>query len=391
MGVGDSFRGIDGVSFLFLGEQSAKCSLVGSTYGILLQCLLGVIALAFLVGKRYLEPAKVRRSWGVWAADASKQAIGAAVAHGMNMLLAARFVAGAESECLFYLVHFLTDALFGLVINILLIMTFDSIAETGFYPEVFRSGDYGYEFSWPTWFAQLSLWLGIVCVSKAVIVTAIVLPFRDPMYTIVDRIFSPLVNYPRVELFLIMVAIPLVFNAIAFWVQDSFLMRPPQEPSAGAGVWAKDNFDSAATEKKAEEEAEALASLLNKNSTYFSELVPSSFYPSASVASTPASASAAAAASTRGGSSYSYRSSTEEANALAEAAALKEAAAIAALAAAVDAAAAASTSAAGTGAGSLGRMGTGSDPQASSRWGKGVDAEKVLQGHHAELAYAGPI
>jgi hypothetical protein len=259
MGADDSLHGFGGFSLLFLHEQHEQCSLLGNTYGIVLQLVLGVIAFLALVIKRLLEPEKVRRSWSIWAADAAKQAIGALSAHVINMLLSTGFVVGMQSECLFYMVNFLADAVVGLFINIILLKVVDGIASTG---AIRASGDYGRRgFSWAAWFSQLSVWLGIIAISKLVVVCAVVLPFKAPLYTLVELCFAPLARSPKTELFLIMVLIPLLFNAVAFWVQDAFLMKPPApEDELTGAMWTKENFTAT------DEDVEHLVSLLRNES-----------------------------------------------------------------------------------------------------------------------------
>ncbi len=191
--------------------------------------------------QRYQEPEKMRRTWGIWAADSSKQAIGAFVAHGANMLISYGWASGAQdNECLFYLVNFVADCVVGLAFNIILLKASVHVAEKYFNSDVLTSGEYGNPFEWSRWLAQLSAWLMVTLIAKALLVFAVVLPFKDPLYRLVDVIFRPLNKYPQLELVLIMVVIPLVLNALTFWIQDHFLMKPLEDST---GVWAKDNFD----------------------------------------------------------------------------------------------------------------------------------------------------
>lgn len=63
-------------SLIQVTQEEARCSLLGSSFGYVLQLSLGILAFLALVLKRYQEPEKIRRPWTIWAADSSKQALG---------------------------------------------------------------------------------------------------------------------------------------------------------------------------------------------------------------------------------------------------------------------------------------------------------------------------
>jgi len=48
---------------------------------------------------------------------------------------------------------------------------------------------------------------------------------KKPLYVAGAWLMSGLVNYPRLELAVVMIIVPLIFNVIQFWVQDNFLMN----------------------------------------------------------------------------------------------------------------------------------------------------------------------
>lgn len=184
----------------------------------------------------------MRRSWAVWGGDSSKQALGAFLAHGANMLISYLWAGGAEdNECLFYLVNFVMDCVFGLIFNIALLKLSTYIAEEYFESDALTSGFYGEPFEWSRWAVQTGAWLGVVAVAKVLLVFTLVFPLKGPLYRLVDVLFAPLAKYPELELLLVMVVIPLVLNTATFWISDHYLMLPLKE--ANSGMVAKDNFD----------------------------------------------------------------------------------------------------------------------------------------------------
>lgn len=74
------------------------------------------------------------------------------------------------------------------------------------------------------WLAQLLSWILIIFLTKLVIAIFIV-ALEKPLGAIAMWVFTPLQPYPRVELALVMIACPVLMNALQFWIQDSFLKK----------------------------------------------------------------------------------------------------------------------------------------------------------------------
>jgi len=160
----------------------------------------------------------------VWARDASKQAIGALVAHGWNLLFAL-FLQTNEDEnpCVFYFINFMIDALLGCILNFLFLYALEKIA-TRWKMESMRSGDYGYPPKFSYWLIQTSAWIIAITVVKFVLLFCVIVPFKDPLYAVGAWLMSGFEPYPKLELIIVMIIIPLVMNIIVFWIQDNFLM-----------------------------------------------------------------------------------------------------------------------------------------------------------------------
>ncbi|GJJ07190.1 hypothetical protein Clacol_001390 [Clathrus columnatus] len=92
--------------------DKGQCLLLGPT-ALIVQGLMGVLVIASLVIKRYRE--KPMRPWRIWAFDVSKQVIGQAFVHGLNLLIS-DIVANISqgNPCDSYFLNVLLDTTLGL-------------------------------------------------------------------------------------------------------------------------------------------------------------------------------------------------------------------------------------------------------------------------------------
>ena len=71
---------------------------------------------------------------------------------------------------------------------------------------------------------QLAIWVSIVVLGKSVI-----FGFEFGLESELNRLSSFLMGwikaFPVLELLVVIVVVPVVMNALAFWVQDNFLMK----------------------------------------------------------------------------------------------------------------------------------------------------------------------
>lgn len=212
-------------------DELTECKLLSGTFATFLQFMLGVIALSVLVFKRYQEVP--RRPVVIWAFDASKQLVGAGFAHVANLMIAILLyqydqhhveeTAGVD-QCAFYFVNFSMDTSIGVFFNWVFLEAFSAMAAQCKWTALTTPGDYGHPIQITIWFKQLSSWLLIIFVTKLVIALLIV-AFEKPLSAIARWLFAPLQPYPKTELALVMIACPVLMNALQFWVQDSFLKK----------------------------------------------------------------------------------------------------------------------------------------------------------------------
>ncbi|KAG9407002.1 hypothetical protein AC1031_001626 [Aphanomyces cochlioides] len=181
----------------------------------------------------------------IWLFDASKQAIGAGVAHIANVTIAIALVGFSEEnstdECAMYFINFTLDTSIGVILNWLFLRLLVLLARRFKWTALQTPGDYGdpirvryftltspsNSFNSSVWIIQLLAWLIIIVSAKLVIGRCIIL-FQHSLIEFAHWMFQPLEQHPRVELVLVMVACPCLMNALQFWVQDSFLKRKPK-------------------------------------------------------------------------------------------------------------------------------------------------------------------
>ncbi|ETV99921.1 hypothetical protein H310_07948 [Aphanomyces invadans] len=182
--------------------------------------------MSVLVVKRWAEIP--RRPLGVWLFDASKQAIGAGVAHAANIAIAIALVGytdtGTTDECAMYFVNFSLDTSLGVVFNWMLLTLVTTAAKRMRWTALQTPGDYGDPVRVRVWLLQLLSWLGVILTAKLLIGRGIVY-FQAGLVAYAAWVFAPLEGHPRVELIVVMVACPCLMNALQFWVQDSFLKK----------------------------------------------------------------------------------------------------------------------------------------------------------------------
>ncbi|CAD8116648.1 unnamed protein product [Paramecium sonneborni] len=223
------------------------CELLGG-FGILVQSILGLLCFLVLVFKRHLE--KPKRVWKIFLMDTAKQFVSAIVQHFLNIGLAL-LLSSADSgdQCQWYFITYMLDCTVGMAINCLFITLFEKLfqklGQTQFqtgnyyiisYPQIttysLSSDDLTQtkkakpkvEVAYGVYVFQLTLWILIVVASK-VILYFFQLLLGEYLLTAVSWMFQPINQYPELELIIVLVLIPLIFNALCFWVQDSFLKK----------------------------------------------------------------------------------------------------------------------------------------------------------------------
>ena len=197
----------------------SKCSLLGGSFSLQVQAFLAITCVATLAVKRMNE--YPQRDWSIWSLDVSKQGFGSAIGHSSNLFIATLLSASKSAdECEFYCVCYLTDVTIGTVLNVSLLSLTERVllANTPL-QSMFKFGDYGDPPSIATWLIQLIIWLAIIIITKLLLVVFLIFSF-DYLNAAISFAFSFLVIYPKIELIVVMIMIPFVFNILAFWITD---------------------------------------------------------------------------------------------------------------------------------------------------------------------------
>lgn len=200
-----------------MSSSGPNCQL-NDHFGLVVQGILAAVAFSTLILKRLREPVLDRRPVLIWFFDTSKQAVGAMLVHFANIFLAGLF---RGDPCTWYLINFLLDSTLGLVV-IYLCLRFMQVVVRIYEWDSLRFGEYGNPPQCKAWAGQCILYLCAVIVEKGTITLLVQLDF---WIEVRKFILLPVKNHPKVELAIVMLIIPFVFNAIMFWVVDNFLMR----------------------------------------------------------------------------------------------------------------------------------------------------------------------
>mmetsp|Transcript_15838 Transcript_15838/g.43972 ORF Transcript_15838/g.43972 Transcript_15838/m.43972 type:complete len:270 (-) Transcript_15838:237-1046(-) len=231
--------------------EGGTCQLFGR-FGIFVQLLIGAWCLLTLVVLWRCEAADKRRPFLTWLGDMSKQLVGAAWGHFMNVFLAL-FVGNEleggstlNNQCVWYLMGFLSD---------ILVVTFLCWWATSAARPLIRRkcgidiGDYDQSDlhspspdgvavvkgvpPWAMWCIQTGIWLAIMTAVK-VVVSVAMFSAQSHLYRWLAMAFQygGLCHHARAQLITSVIIVPVIGDAFQLAVQDGFLKRPDVEVEA---------------------------------------------------------------------------------------------------------------------------------------------------------------
>lgn len=103
---------------IFPWLNRVKCELIVGGFAIMIQMILGCVAVSSLVYKRYRE--RPQRPFKIWVLDTIKLCFGASFGHVANVGIALFMIAGDDAtkgdECALYFVNGLMDTTLGMTI-----------------------------------------------------------------------------------------------------------------------------------------------------------------------------------------------------------------------------------------------------------------------------------
>jgi hypothetical protein len=208
----------------------AECSLYG-WFGWAIQAFLVLACFTALVIKRYRE--RPQRNWAIFLLDVSKQGLSATLAHTMNLLIATLLThLEASNQCIWYFVNITIDTSLGVLVCYLLVRAFEAWAERRGWRRV-RTGEYGCggKLDYVGWLMQVGIWTVILTSVKWTLFLGIYLN-ADLLSAYGDTLLGWMDGYPRVELVVVMILVPVVMNCVQFWLQDTFLKGKTEERQA---------------------------------------------------------------------------------------------------------------------------------------------------------------
>ena len=208
----------------------------GCTQCYLAQVLLGGCATLPLVYKWRAEPRARRRTAAQFVVDCSKQGLGNVTCHLANMAFALwvgdpRPAAGAQcadASCVWYLVMLAIDCSVGVLLSFVLLAGLRAAADrVRWLPALRRYGFYGEPFSVARFAAQLLAWEFIVLLGKTLL-GLLIWPTRQYLLAAGTFLLTPVrcaraINGFDVELYTVMLFIPVLLNGASFWCTDAFI------------------------------------------------------------------------------------------------------------------------------------------------------------------------
>ncbi|GFR84327.1 store-operated calcium entry regulator STIMATE [Elysia marginata] len=188
--------------------------------GLFVQALLAFLAFTSLIVKRYCEPQHSRRPWIIWFFDTSKQGVGAAVLHFANLYLSDVF---QGDPCTWYFISFLLDSTIGLLVIYVGLRSCQYFSHRYGWKTLYF-GEYGDPPTCNSWMGQCALYILVMILTKILMTVLMLFKF---WVKVRKFLMAPITN-PDLEIVLVMFIVPVVVNAIVFWVVDNFLKQSLQ-------------------------------------------------------------------------------------------------------------------------------------------------------------------
>ena len=220
---------------------NGECSLLGP-FALIVQAALGMLALLSLVFKRWRE--QPRRPVKVWAFDASKQVVGTALLHVLNLAMsmfssggsqiaqiAAQVTQSAKDKqghvpnpCSFYLLNLAIDTTIGIPVLVVFLKVlyrlflYTPLANP---PESIRSGHYGQPARTTWWLKQcLIYFLGLFFMKLCVFFLFSALPW---LAWVGDWALRWTEGNESLQIAFVMFIFPLAMNALQYYIIDAYI------------------------------------------------------------------------------------------------------------------------------------------------------------------------
>lgn len=196
-----------------------QCLLLGPT-ALIVQALMGVLVIASLVFKRYRE--HPRRPWRVWTFDVSKQVIGQAFVHGLNLLISGVVANISQGNpCDLYFLNILIDTTIGVGYIYLILHFTDRLFTDYFRLNGFKSGQYGDPPSLNYWFRQAFVYVLTILTMKLLVVGLFAL--WPGIFDVAEFLLNWADGKDKLRIIFVMGIFPIIMNVLQFWLIDSIV------------------------------------------------------------------------------------------------------------------------------------------------------------------------
>ncbi|POV95978.1 hypothetical protein PSTT_15914, partial [Puccinia striiformis] len=204
--------------------DTQTCSLLGP-FSILIQAIMALIILASLLYKRHRE--KPKRKYRIWTADVSKQVLGQAFVHMLNIFISDSMASlpSKGNPCALYFMNIFIDTTIGvfvlfLALNFITLLVCKTLKKTstnlglssGIYPDPFIK----------SWMKQLSIYFIGLIILKLFVLGLFWLG-GSALIKFGNSIIEAISLDPKIQILVVVMIGPTILNVLQFLLIDSFI------------------------------------------------------------------------------------------------------------------------------------------------------------------------
>lgn len=208
--------------------DTQTCSLLGP-FAIAIQALMALIVLASLLFKRHRE--KPKRKLRIWTADVSKQVIGQAFVHMLNIWISASIAAlpSKGNACAVYFMNIFIDTTIGVFVLYLSLKFVTKLVTSalGGTPTSLGlcSGIYPAPF-FLSWLKQLAIYLTAMVILKILVLWVFWIG-GEALVRFGDGVINAISSNYKVQIVIVVMIGPTCLNVLQFLLIDSFIKHQP--------------------------------------------------------------------------------------------------------------------------------------------------------------------
>ncbi|KAI7898888.1 vacuolar membrane protein-domain-containing protein [Cokeromyces recurvatus] len=206
-----------------INEDESGCQLLDG-FAIFIQLVLAALAFLTLIIKRQKE--SPQRPLLTWSFDVSKQVIGGAVVHTLNLVASHIFGKNVEEEsnpCVWYFLNIFVDTTLGVLV-IWAILSIVKFFVRFYRLKGFQSGVYGeppITNQMKNWTKQLVVYIMTLITMKIVVV--ILFSICPWLESFGKWVLSWTMGNYRIQVVFVMLIFPLIMNIVQFWIIDTIV------------------------------------------------------------------------------------------------------------------------------------------------------------------------